>query len=276
MSSCLSVPTYSSYSTAIRRDNCEIFQSWGDGTCSQRLENLVNSNPSGMTKFNLENTEKVQLIVEQALFNYLTPDVSGNINDLLNPQSPGLSEIVQTCSSIPYACDRFLTYACNNCSQLDIVESGNTGLTKLCGCYAFKSLRSDPKNICDPTCNNNISIKNQFDLDGDPLTCEQTVCVIDDISIKSQNGDVNVSQVCTGCAGSGCVCYINIPDTDIPNINLESSCSSHVCLDTKKNIIPCPPQVTSIPDSKLEQNYLLIFLTFIVLVLISFVISLTV
>jgi len=283
MSLCITKPSYdkSQYQDP---ENCNKYSSWGNGNCSQYLENVLNYNSSGMTKFNIANTETVQDITEQAMFDYLT--TSGRkIEDFLNPTKPGLIELLQTCKNLPYACDRFLNQLCNNCSQDEV--AGNTGLTNLCGCYAYKKVGSDPRNVCDSTCNNNISIKNQFDAEGDPVSCNQTVCVIDDISIKagSQNGSFDINQVCNGCVETGCVCIINIPDSDVggdetgddfPNINLQSTCSSHICFNSENKEIPCPPQVTFIPREKIEQNYLLVILTGLILIFLFLIMSITI
>jgi hypothetical protein len=115
-------------------------------------------------------------------------------------------------------------------------------LQKWCGCYlpdAQYSRYTDVYRIskeCTPSCN----LKGVIPLptsDGIGVkTCQQSTCVIDDISIElfSTNvQDFSFTQMCSGCSGVGNICSCTLADTTmkiidgkLPNLSLTQNCGS--------------------------------------------------
>lgn len=268
--SCLTKP---SFTVSSNNNQCSDISKWGDDFCGDYLSEIATTNPNDInnSNFNINNTNVIQDITTAAFFSYLNN--GNNVDSLIESPSVQLTNLIQTCQTIPLACDRFLFYACSNCTQSQV--AGNTGLTNLCGCYAYKESMSDYRNPCDATCNNNIAIQNQFDVTGIPSGCNQTVCVIDDLAIKVSGANFDINQVCSQCVGSGCSCIINLSDQlNNLDIDLGGSCVNHVCYQGN-NQVTCPSNITnfSVPKQKIEQNYILTVVIGMVVVLLFLIIS---
>jgi hypothetical protein len=291
---CLTTPTYT---PTQYNDSCSKYSAWGNNnTCYNHIaKDIVFNRGSGnSTGYNFNNIEVANSIMEDAIFDYLTNgNVQGNINDLIGPSGPGLTEILYTCKNLSLTCDKILNQICIGCSQSELTTSGYTssasptqstttnGLLELCGCYAFRQVRTDVRNVCDATCDNPYAIKNQINrIDGTPDECNRTVCVIDGISVEVANagkqGNIDIDQVCSGCGNGGCVCIINFPSNGFPNnlnVSIESDCADSVCYDSTGTKIICPDTI-GVPPEKIEQMYILIAIIFFVFIIFTFVLGL--
>jgi len=128
----------------------------------------------------------------------------------------------------------------------------NPDVANWCGCYlpdAEYTQYVDSYQInkeCTPMCNRSTTIPIVAG-DNTAILCDQTVCIIDDITINlnnsNLNGGINIGQICGNCAGtlgssSSCSCIVENNTVDAANaelgsINLLNSCSSTTC--TVKN-----------------------------------------
>lgn len=128
--------------------------------------------------------------------------------------------------------------------------SRNPTIANFCGCYLRDEEYTQYVDLyqvnkeCTPTCNRLTSIPT-ITGDNQPIRCNQTVCIIDDISINlissniGQSG-VGISQVCGNCSGNqmgetgSCTCVINsdvisVVNSGIGGINISQQCTSSIC-----------------------------------------------
>lgn len=106
--------------------------------------------------------------------------------------------------------------------------SNSKDIYKWCGCYVkpsnFFEYSGVTENVCNPLCSNPSSIKIYGDIGTKNNTsaiqekCNQTICAIGKISLKSTNfkGQINFNQICPGCVDQGnCLCII---DTSVSGV----------------------------------------------------------
>jgi len=174
------------------------------------------------------------------------PVVGGMVNEYLNVQNnpitsaasdganndPFIDQIVSICSSAPGACDTALTLKCQGVTRDSL--GNNINLANLCGCFMPSDQYSQyagfgVTRICDPLCSLGTSVK-PVDPSA-PATnakferCNQSICVMDDITIKllsSVSGNITFSQACGNCGAgnngdASCRCFIS--DTTVQAIN---------------------------------------------------------
>lgn len=150
---------------------------------------------------------------------------SGNAHD------PFVDTIVQVCRASPGACDDVLKIKCAGVQREDL--SNNVNLANLCGCFMpdaeyakLSSFGIDRE--CDPVCAIGSAVPYLDPLSSEPAKfkkCNQSICVIDDVTINilanSVTGDISFAQACGSCAsnaGTGsCRCYIQ--DVELTAIN---------------------------------------------------------
>ena len=145
--------------------------------------------------------------------------------------------------------------------------------------------------ICDPACVLQSAVKpkdpaNQFGT----LRCDQTICVIDDVSIsilgQSTVGDINFAQACASCTGgAGCSCNISdisitAVESTINDINFGQNCGNVNCWQSDANGIPQQVDCsvlggsseetggTTSPPSAFSDNMVLIIIGIIVAIVI--------
>lgn len=144
--------------------------------------------------------------------------------NLTTPGSQGYDEflvtLLDTCKSIPGACNLAQISMCDSCSRQEIFA--NKAVQTFCGCVAPSPGENDFYNsslknfdpTCDPICNKGFTIKNVDSATGLIKQCNANVCVIDNVaisSIETEGASPTFTQVCPACAdGSGnCICIIN-------------------------------------------------------------------
>lgn len=168
-----------------------------------------------------------------------------------------ISNVLQFCSSMG-TCDAQLKQMCKPYSREDIFSAYKKYLEltsvnpndqnaivykniyQSCGCHLDPSQYSEWSNLgvdetnvsCDPICML-PNVLPQFS-GGNKATCNQSLCVLDNISIdivNSQTGDINFNTLCGNCKGGNCRCVfsnINVFQTgsSVGNINFSQQCGS--------------------------------------------------
>ena len=110
-------------------------------------------------------------------------------------------------------------------SDQSLYISGNQKIYKWCGCYVNPSgfahqYGGELTNVCNPLCTNENTIKrwkipdpnSTIIVKPEQESCNQTVCVIDQITIRSidSQGNINFNQICPGCNSENpCTCAID-------------------------------------------------------------------
>jgi len=168
--------------------------------------------------------------------NESTPGVDVNFNDTL----------YNICKSYPGMCASTLQSYCSQYTTQDLVY--NLDALKWCGCYmptGEYSKYSDRYQVnpeCTPTCNRNDTIPLPSNVGVGQKYCQQTLCIIDDVSIalvQSQVGSdgsgIQFNQLCSTCGGgstSGSYTSSSSGDgsttnngTSIIRNNVQSTCS---------------------------------------------------
>lgn len=172
---------------------------------------------------------------------------------------PFIETIIEVCRENPGACDDILTQKCQGVTREQL--SNNVNLANLCGCFmadieyeAYSQFGIERE--CDPVCALGSSVKLHNTSTNNPaefIECNQSICVIDDVTINilanSVAGDVTFSQACGSCAGndgSSCRCYIN--DTSINAINsligdvtFEQACGGTPLCYKSASVVGAPP-----------------------------------
>lgn len=157
--------------------------------------------------------------------------------------------LISVCSDGPQfglqgACQLSARDMCTFCNA-DEITKNNTDVIKLCGCQV-SSLGNNYPDVppgCDPLCVQEQVVKNIDPLTGVIENCNQSVCVLNSLSIAVSNatiGQASFKQVCKQCT-QGCRCIIDksvLNTFGITDINFHQYCDpGSVCLniDTSGN-----------------------------------------
>ncbi len=179
-------------------------------------------------------------------------------------------QLVNYCrdSRTPGACDTWLKQFCADYDRQAVIN--DSFLTEVCGCYvppdpaildySNQSVTapvgcsnggcSDSSNpcdtpgaACDSLCRNATTVKRVCLSTGEPFTCPQDVCVIDQAAVVTSNsriGQATFNSICSGCQ-DGCVCIVEV-DSDIP-VDINQYCGDQsVCLQVVNGVsteVPC-------------------------------------
>ena len=164
-------------------------------------------NKNGRPVYNDDGFQIVSEDITRLLANYVREGYK-----LTEPGLPGYNVfqdvILRICNSYPGSCERFLV---DYCSVQQGVEK-NTGLINFCGCYTEQQgYEGNVSKQCQPLCNRVSNVKLP-DGAGSTLSCNDNVCVIDQVSIdagatESSTGGVSFTQVCR-CPEGQCKCII--------------------------------------------------------------------
>ena len=177
--------------------------------------------PVGLTV--AQNT--VEVLIESYMETHGSP--IGKINaDGYIESSDFLVWFFNLCKAYPFLCQQSLTNFCYDLTP-DLLLSKPESI-RWCGCYLQDKYYEDYDKYgilkqCSPLCN----IKDNIPLIGDDgvvIPCTDTVCMIDDLSIKIVDsfteGAIDFNQVCNSCGGSKIIkkyssVYDNPGDTNI-------------------------------------------------------------
>lgn len=150
------------------------------------------------------------------------------------------------CTTAPGICQQGLNTICSNTTTDELLR--NQALVPWCGCYmpndqyqTYVDLYQASKE-CTPTCarQGNIPI---VSADGrQTVLCNQSICIIDDVTITLENsnvgGSINFSQFCGGCSGpvSGVNNSLNTTSNNDPNNTGSQNTSSCLCIISDNTI----------------------------------------
>ena len=151
------------------------------------------------------------------------------------------------CQNVPGLCQTQLNSMCGNDTTQRLIN--NPVRVQWCGCYMPNSEYATYQNNfginreCTPICNRQGNIFQPNPSGLGRVTCQQGICVIDDVNLTlsatNVTGDVSINQVCGGCGGqSSCQCYIlntnitTVNSTIGGNINIDQACSATTCYRT--------------------------------------------
>lgn len=187
--------------------------SFGTQICS--WDDFVNANlsltPELLDPVGLTIAEDIlDSILNEYLETYGSPIGKINENGYLQ-SSDFINWFFNLCGSYPFLCQTSLTNFCSSLTPDQLLEKPET--VRWCGCYLEdeyyeKYNRFGIPKQCSPLCNrkNNIPLLGD---DGVPINCTDTICMIDDLSIKLAQtftqGPINFNQVCNTCGGSDIV-----------------------------------------------------------------------
>jgi len=174
---------------------------------------------------------------------------------------PFITTIVSVCRDNPGACDDVLKIKCADVTRKEL--SNNINLASLCGCF-MKDIQYESfsqfgiERECDPVCALGTSVHlhdtTSSNTDAKFKKCNQSICVIDDVTLNilagSVVGDINFSQACSSCSENGsqasCRCYITDTtitaiDSLIGNVSFQQQCGNTPLCYRKAPVLGAPP-----------------------------------
>jgi hypothetical protein len=163
------------------------------------------------------------------------------------------------CCPYPGICQSGLKKACATFTAQRI--SLNPSIAQWCGChlpadeYQQYSVKYNIPPQCSPTCNRVGTIP-IVGINGDPINCEQTTCIMDGITLNLINtqaaGGINFNQACNNCPGGVCSCIISDITIDLANstignnFSVQEGCNFYTCYQTNPGdtgpsqlVVPC-------------------------------------
>lgn len=173
-------------------DEFNWLQAWNSGNCSTFLD-------------------KVPFQKSQEMMSFILSRYYSDHEFTLEKYSVGTIEnnMLNVCSDYPGSCQIIQGQMCTNCDNQEISQSYE--LTRFCGCFSSTPVAQGLSPECQPLCSMGNSIK-LVDKNAVPLECNETICVIDNVSVQASNTSFNnssITQVCGNCAISGgCKCFI--------------------------------------------------------------------
>lgn len=128
------------------------------------------------------------------------------------------------CCQYPGICRNFLQNVCPQYSEAQVAN--NSTLADWCGCYLSPAVYQNYidnfqiNRQCTPFCNRSSSLS-LTDGVGNPILCDQNVCLIDNVTLSLWNakigGNVQFSNICGTCGSGKCSCIVQ--DTSISIID---------------------------------------------------------
>ena len=282
----------------------DLFQYWASHDCPGAYAQILNT-----TNNQLAYNPSAQVAVQEQVLtlfnnylstNTLTDDVTAS------GYSTFQNTLISLCTApeLPGVCQLFLTGTTGGftgatgatggyCASFDrntVINSPT--LTSFCGCYVaadstYLSYTQNP--TCDPLCHR-ARTSQRADIETGALeTCNQDVCVIDQVVINAANSSVengvNFTSFCGGCGGAtggtGCLCIINGVNVNqtIGTIGLTPDFSefcgpNSVCIQNG-TVIPCNPGALEAPAVEARPNWgivgvMLLLLVIVVIAIIAY------
>jgi len=212
-----------------------------------------------------------------------------------------MNDIISVCQNPPGGCDQVLTSLCNGFTRANLQANSNEAT--LCGCFLADATYNSYlgsfgiSKSCDPLCQLQSAVKPaNVPNNCTTETCNQTICVIDDVTISLLNGstagNINFDQSCSACAAGsgGCTCDINnvsltLVQSSIKNVNFQQQCGGNVnCFqnnaDGVPQVVPCTTTTnsttTTSPASSVSTGTILLFVIIAVIIIIIIIILIVV
>jgi hypothetical protein len=174
----------------------------------------------GAIPFNGEPTDvglaNAQYMLESAVKKYISTGASMTDESANGGSIAFQSWVYQVCQTYPNLCKNILEDTiCNGISQEEILNDPYK--LQWCGCYLSPESYGEYNTIgvsqeCTPFCNRPDVIPLVDPDTGNPKYCQQSVCIIDDVTItlarsklESQGlggGNLNFNQICNSCSAS--------------------------------------------------------------------------
>lgn len=136
----------------------------------------------------------------------------------------------EICCPYPGLCQPALRNICSDKTAQRL--SLNLPLMQWCGChlpsneYQNYSIKYNILPQCTPMCNRQGVIP-IVGINSEPITCQQNICIIDEINVNLINSQVGVGiefdQVCGNCKNSQCSCIISNATIDINNSTINGN-----------------------------------------------------
>lgn len=225
-------------------------------------------------------------------FKIISEDVTTLMNNYLNMgyklTEPGLEGynvfqdvLLRICNRYPGTCEAKLIDYCRDTTDV----SSNSGLINFCGCYTEQQDYSgNVSKECQPLCNrvSNVKLPNGK---GGIKTCNDNICVIDNVSInasttengRNNTGNVSFTQVCR-CPEGKCKCILGTTNlygitgqTEFKQVCGEDS----LCYSITENpndpptLIKCPESLE--PETITNSSYSSYITWFIIIILVALV-----
>jgi hypothetical protein len=247
-------------------------------------------------------SENYVLVVDAFVRKYFLTDG----NAITYPQQghtvfdPTMNDIIQVCQNFPGGCDQVLTSLCNGFTRADLQANPNEAT--LCGCFLSDTTYNDYlgsfdiDKICDPLCQLQSAVKPSNEPNNcTNQMCNQTICVIDDVTISLLNGstagNINFSQICSACSNSsgGCTCDINnvsltLVQSSVKDVSFNQKCGGPSAVNCFQNnaqgqpqVVSCTPPTTSSgsttsPASSVSTGTILLIVIGIIVIIVIIII----
>jgi len=235
----------------------------GVGYCGAGIENLSSCNATpGVGVPSATGFAIAQQLMTQVFANYIAQGGKPDAQEGDLGSNVAFNNVLfDICQTNPGLCAPSLQSYCAQVTADYMINHIET--LNWCGCYMDPSQYSKYTDLyqinleCTPTCNQTGVIALQDDAGTSTKVCQQSLCIIDDISIelvKSRVGNtgtgINFSQICSSCGGgtaiigsetgltssesSTCSCILSGNTIDsfnssIGTININQSCGSATC-----------------------------------------------
>ena len=214
---------------------------------------------------------------------------------------PTMNTIISVCQNSPGGCDAVLTEICNGFTRADLEANPNEAT--LCGCFLADATYNaylgsfGITKACDPLCQLQSAVKPASEPNNCTTeTCNQTICVIDDVTISLLNGstagNISFDQACSSCSTSsgGCTCDINnvsltLVQSSIKNVSFSQACGNNInCFQNNADGVPevvsCTTSTSSTtttsPASSVSTGTILLFVVIAVIIIIIIIILIVV
>lgn len=219
------------------------------------------------TNYNHDGYVWAQAVIREALKHYT--DLGFNVGSIPGQEGYNIfQDLMYEQFCCPYAgvCSTALDEVCKRFTAELI--SRNPILSNWCGChlpeeeYQSYSVNYNIRPECTPVCNRTGVIP-LTGINGDPVQCEQDICLIDNTTFNLVNsqvgGNVNFNQICKNCPNANCSCISENNTLDITNSTIAGNvipvaqiCGNLTCTQTNPSLVG--PQTINIPCENLGTN----------------------
>lgn len=242
------------------------------GPVVDSIGNVCNLPP--ITPYDSEGFFWAQSLVTAAMAKYNAQGFNLGVNVGDVGYTPWQEIIYDLCCKYPGICQEGLQTICANRTTARI--SLNPKSAQWCGChlptpeYEDYAARFNIPPQCSSICNRSDVIP-ITGINGDPITCLQNVCIIDDVTVNvvsSQiGGGIVFGQVCANCPIGGCSCIVSNTTVDIANSTIggvfmpvSEGCGTLNCQQTNpgrigSNTIPTPCSGSYNPFQTYDEKY---------------------